>query len=62
MNEPARPVPDLDDVTAEAAALKAAVAQSDADPRFVPHHDMRAWLLKLADGQFDATPPVARER
>jgi hypothetical protein len=61
MPELARPTPELDDATAEVAALKAAVVQSDADPRIVPHDDMRDWLLKLAAGQFDAPPPVARD-
>ncbi len=56
MSDPARPIPNLD---AEAAALKAAVAQSDADPRVVPHDDMHAWLLKLAGGKFDAPAPIA---
>jgi hypothetical protein len=52
-----QPAPILDD---ETAALAAAVAESDADPRSVPHEEMRAWLLRLANGEFDAPPPEAR--
>jgi Fe-S-cluster formation regulator IscX/YfhJ len=44
----------------ELEALKAGVAESDADPRVIAHEDMRAWILKLADGDFKAAPPVAR--
>jgi len=29
----------------------------DADPRTVPHEDVRAWLLRLAGGEFDLPPP-----
>lgn len=61
MSEPAHPLPDLDDDEAETAALAAAVAASDADPRVVPHSEMRAWLLEIAAGNFDAPPPVARD-
>jgi len=61
MAEPARPLPDLDDAAAELAALAAAVAESDADPRVIPHSEMRAWLLELAAGNFDAPPPIARD-
>jgi Fe-S-cluster formation regulator IscX/YfhJ len=43
-----------------AQALAAAVAESDADPRTVPHEDVRAWLLRLASGEFDAPPPEPR--
>ncbi len=43
-----------------AQALAAAVAESDADPRTVPHEDVRAWLLRLANGEFDAPPPEPR--
>ena len=38
-------------------ALAAAVAESDADPRTVLHEEVRAWLLRLAAGEFDAPPP-----
>lgn len=46
---------------AEAEALARAVAEADADPREIPHEDMRAWLLRLAAGEFDAPPPEPRE-
>ena len=54
------PLTDDDDTKAEAAALAAAIAESDADPRTVPHEDVRAWLLRLASGEFDAPPPKPR--
>jgi hypothetical protein len=46
-----------DEAEAESRALAAAIAESDADPRRVPHEDVRAWLLRLAAGEFDAPPP-----
>jgi hypothetical protein len=49
-----------DDDAAEAAALLTAVARSRANARGVPHEEMRAWLLKIAAGEFDAPPPVPR--
>ena len=62
MSEPAQPITEPDeDEAAEVAALTVAVAESDADPRVIPHAEMRAWLLELADGNFSAPPPVARE-
>lgn len=58
---PAPPLDDLDDEeAAELAALEAAVAKADANPRSVPHAEVRTWLLRLAEGDFDAPPPVAR--
>jgi len=51
----------MDDDMAESVALQAAVTESDADPRVIPHDNMRDWLLQLAAGKFDAPPPVARE-
>lgn len=54
------PPVELDDDVAEAAALLAAVARSRTDARGVPHAEMRAWLLKIAEGEFDAPPPVPR--
>ena len=55
------PLDDLDDdEAAELAALEAAVAKADANPRSIPHEEVRAWLLRLAEGDFDAPPPVAR--
>lgn len=41
----------------EADALAIAIAESDADPRTVPHDEVRAWLLRLAAGELDAPPP-----
>jgi len=59
MTEPARPFADMDDEAAELAALTAAVAEADADPRpSVPHDKVRAWLLELANGNFTALPPL----
>ena len=52
--------PEIDDDAAEIAALEAAVAEARADPREVPHEEMREWLLKIAAGEFDATPPEPR--
>lgn len=51
---------EIEDDAAELQALAAAVAASDADPREVPHEEMREWLLKLADGDFTAEPPIPR--
>jgi hypothetical protein len=59
MPNPASPVED-DEVAAEAEALAAAIAASDADPRTVPHEEVRAWLLRIANGEFDAPPPEPR--
>lgn len=56
----ANPQPHQDDEAAEVAALAAAVAASDADPRTVPHEEVREWLLRLAAGEFDAPPPDPR--
>ena len=57
-----RPAPEIEDEEAEAEtrALAAAVAASDADPRTAPHEEVRAWLLRLAEGEFDAPPPEPR--
>ena len=51
------PLIDDDEANAEARALAAAIAEADADPRTVPHEEVRAWLLRLAQGEFDAPPP-----
>jgi hypothetical protein len=59
MNSPVSPIED-DDTDAESRALAAAIAESDADPQTVPHEKVRAWLLRLAQGEFDAPPPVPR--
>ncbi len=50
----------IEDDRLEDEALAAAIAASDADPRTVPHADVRKWLLRLASGEFDALPPEAR--
>lgn len=55
----ARPEPIGED-EAERRALGAAVAEARADPRSAPHAEVRAWLLRLAAGEFDAPPPVPR--
>ena len=49
-----------DDEAAELAALEAAIAKAQADPRRIPHEEVRAWLLRLAEGDFDAPRPIAR--
>jgi hypothetical protein len=54
------PLIEDDEVEAEARALAASIAESDADPRTVPHEVARAWLLRLAQGEFDAPPPEPR--
>lgn len=46
-----------DEDTAEAQAIAAAIAESDADPRTVPHEQARLWLLRIANGEFDAPAP-----
>jgi hypothetical protein len=53
------PAPHLEDDVdaAEAPASANAVAVAEAEPRRLPHHDVRAWLLRLAAGEFDAPPP-----
>ncbi len=53
------PLIEDDEDAAAAHALAAAIAGSDADPRTAPHEQVRAWLLQLADGEFDAQPPVS---
>ena len=47
------------EAAAEARALAAAIALSDADPRTVPHEGVRGWLLRLANGEFGVAPPEA---
>jgi len=57
----ARIVPaDHDEEAAELAALTAAVKEARLDASSVPHAEMRAWLLEIAQGNFDAPPPIAR--
>ena len=53
--------PQIDpDIEAERRLLEAAVAEARADPRYVTHEDMRAWLLRLSQGEFDTPPPPLR--
>ena len=52
------PLTDNDEAEAEVRALAAAVAIAEADPRRVPHEEVRAWLMRLAHGEFDAPPPT----
>lgn len=59
MIDPA-PLIEDDEDAAEAQALAAAIAESDADPRSAPHEEVRAWLLRIAKGEFDAPPPKPR--
>jgi len=55
-------IPDIDDDDAEVAALADAVAKARSHRRGVSHEEMSAWLLRVAAGEFDAPPPVAREQ
>jgi hypothetical protein len=59
MTNPA-PLIEDDEAEAEARALAAAIAESDADPRTAPHEEVRAWLLRLAQVEFDAPAPEPR--
>jgi hypothetical protein len=54
------PLIEDDEVAAETQALAAVFGEADADPRSVPHDEVRAWLLRLARGEFDAPPPEPR--
>ena len=54
------PLVDDDETVAERRALEAAIAVAEANPHRVSHEDVRAWLLRLANGEFDAPPPVPR--
>jgi hypothetical protein len=54
------PLIEDDEVQAEASALAAALAVAEADPRRVPHEQVRTWLLRLAAGDFSARQPLAR--
>lgn len=49
-----------DEAAAETALLLEAIKEARADPRFIPHEEMRAWLLRIAAGAFDAKPPEPR--
>ena len=52
------PAPPIEDDEAEGRAL--AIADSHADPRIVPHEEVRAWLPRLAQGEWDAPRPMPR--
>jgi hypothetical protein len=49
------------ELEAERALIEAAVAKARADRHYVPHEEMRAWLLELANGNFSASAPVLRK-
>lgn len=49
-----------EDIRAEEKALALAVAEARSETRVISHEAMRAWLLRLAAGEFDAEPPEAR--
>lgn len=50
----------IEDDEAERLAFEAAIAEARADPRAVPHEEVCLWLFRLANGEFDAPPPVPR--
>ena len=55
--------PRIEDDEAERLALEAAVAVAREDiraGRVVPHEEVRAWLLRLANGEFGARAPKSR--
>jgi hypothetical protein len=54
------PTPFIHADAAEAQALAAAIAESESDRRAAPHDEVRAWLLRIANGEFDAPPPEPR--
>ncbi len=54
------PLIEDDDDAAEAQALAAAIAVAEADGRRVPHEEVRAWLMRLAEGEFNAPSPQPR--
>jgi len=60
MSAPAKPLPEQDDDAAETEALKAAVTEARADIRSIPHEEVRAWLLEVSAGNFDAPKPKPR--
>lgn len=49
-----------DENQAETRLLAAAVAAAEANPARIPHEDVRAWLLRLANGEFSAPKPQPR--
>ncbi len=46
---------------AEDAALGAAIAKAEADPRTVTQEDMKAWLGQIKAGNFSAWPRVSQD-
>jgi hypothetical protein len=54
-------IADIGDDEAELAALSVAVAKARANRRGVSQDEMKAWLLRIADGEFDAPPPIVRD-
>jgi hypothetical protein len=50
----------LDDDAGDDEALARAIEASDADPRVAPHAEVRAWLMRLSEGEFGAPPPEPR--
>jgi len=61
MSNALSPLPEYDEESAELAAMTEAVDKSRANKLGVPHAEMRAWLLEIAAGNFDAKPPVSRK-
>jgi hypothetical protein len=53
-----QPLSFQDEDEAEDVALAAAIAESDADPVTIPHEVVREWLLRTANGAFDAPIPL----
>lgn len=49
---------EFDAIAAETRLLEAAVAEARADTLVIPHSEVRAWLLEVANGNFDAPKPV----
>ena len=49
-----------DEDEAEREALRRAIREAEADPRRVPHEEVRAWLLRIANGELDAPAPEPR--
>lgn len=59
MTQPIKAI-EADEAEADTRALAAAIGESDLDPRTATHAEVRAWLLRLAEGEFDAPPPEPR--
>jgi hypothetical protein len=52
------PIADDPESIVEVQALEAAIDASDADPRAAAHEQVRAWLQRLAEGDFHAPAPL----